>query len=168
VSNSPGSVPANLNGDGIRVGVVQARFNEEITNGLWAACCCELLRLGVLNEDILHVTVPGAMEIPIALQRLALSGEFDALIAIGSVIKGGTYHFEIVCNESARGITDVALTHDVPVINMILTTYTLDQAIERIEDKGLEAARCAVEMGNLMMTLDDNLPSIDGEVASDE
>ncbi|WP_275271508.1 6,7-dimethyl-8-ribityllumazine synthase [Limnobacter sp. P1] len=168
MSNSPGSVPANLNGDGIRVGVVQARFNEEITNGLWAACCSELLRLGVLNEDILHITVPGAMEIPIALQRLAFSGEFDALIALGAVIKGDTYHFEIVCGESARGISSVALAHDVPVVNMVLTTYTEDQAIERIEDKGVDVARCAVEMGNLMMTLDDNLPGADDEEEDDE
>ncbi|HEX4916487.1 MAG TPA: 6,7-dimethyl-8-ribityllumazine synthase [Limnobacter sp.] len=163
MSNSPGSVPANLNGDGIRIGVVQARFNEEITDGLWRACCSELLRLGVLNEDILHVTVPGAMEIPLTLQRLALSGEFDALIALGAVIKGDTYHFEIVCEESARGIANIALAHDVPVVNMVLTTYTEDQAIERIEDKGVDAARCAVEMGNLMMTLDDNLPGADEE-----
>ena len=158
MSNKPGSVPANLNGDGIRVGVVQARFNEEITDGLWRTCCSELLRLGVLNEDILHLTVPGAMEIPISLQRLAQSGEFDVLVALGCVIKGDTYHFELVCNESARGVSTVSIENDIPVVNMILTTYTEDQAIERIEDKGVDAARCAVEMGNLMMTLDDSLP----------
>ena len=157
-----------LDGQHLHIGIVQARFNEDITNGLWAACCSELLRLGVLNEDILHITVPGAMEIPIALQRLAFSGEFDALIALGAVIKGGTYHFEIVCGESARGISSVALAHDVPVVNMVLTTYTEDQAIERIEEKGVDAARCAVEMGNLMMTLDDNLPGADDEVEDDE
>lgn len=167
MSNSPGSVPANLNGDGIRVGVVQARFNEDITSGLWRACCSELLRLGVLNEDILHVTVPGAMEIPLTLSRLAQSGEFDVLIALGAVIKGDTYHFEVVCNESARGISQVAMDFEVPVVNMVLTTFTEDQAIERIEDKGLDAARCAVEMGNLMMTLDDNLPA-QGEEEDDE
>ncbi|HEX5485878.1 MAG TPA: 6,7-dimethyl-8-ribityllumazine synthase [Limnobacter sp.] len=158
MSNSPGSVPANLNGDGIRVGVVQARFNEEITNGLWKVCCAELLRLGVQSEDVLHITVPGAMEIPVTLDRLALSGEFDVLIALGAIIKGDTYHFEIVSNESARGVSDVALRHNLPIINMILTTYTEDQAIERIEDKGVDAARGAVEMGNLMMAMDDNLP----------
>ncbi|MFN4330094.1 MAG: 6,7-dimethyl-8-ribityllumazine synthase [Limnobacter sp.] len=163
MSNKPGSVPANLNGDGIRVGVVQARFNEEITDGLWRTCCSELLRLGVLNEDILHLTVPGAMEIPISLQRLAQSGEFDVLVALGCVIKGDTYHFELVCNESARGVSTVSIENDIPVVNMILTTYTEDQAIERIEDKGVDAARCAVEMGNLMMTLDDNLPGLSGE-----
>lgn len=135
MSISPGSVPANLNGDGIRVGVVQARFNEEITNGLWAACCSELLRLGVLNEDILHITVPGAMEIPIALQRLAFSGEFDALIALGAVIKGDTYHFEIVCGESARGVSSVALAHDVPVVNMVLTTYTETRPLSELKTK---------------------------------
>ncbi|MCQ8894856.1 6,7-dimethyl-8-ribityllumazine synthase [Limnobacter humi] len=167
MSNNPGSVPANLNGDGIRVGVVQARFNQEITDGLWRACCSELLRLGVLNEDILHVTVPGAMELPITLQRLAQSGEFDVLVALGCVIKGDTYHFEIVCGESARGISTVAMDNDVPIVNMVLTTYTEDQAIERIEDKGLDAARCAVEMGNLMMTLDDNLPGLSGEEADE-
>lgn len=167
MSNSPGSVPANLNGDGVRVGVVQARFNEEITSGLWRACCSELLRLGVQNEDILHMTVPGALEIPVTLQRLAQSGEFDVLIALGTVIKGGTYHFELVCNESARNVSQVALDYDLPIVNMILTTYTEDQAIERIEEKGLDAARCAIEMGNLMMALDDNLPSL-SEADEDE
>lgn len=167
MSNSPGSVPANLNGDGVRVGVVQARFNEEITGGLWRACCSELLRMGVQNDDILHMTVPGALEIPITLQRLAQSGEFDVLIALGTVIKGGTYHFELVCNESARGVSQVALDYDIPIVNMILTTYSEDQAIERIEEKGLDAARCAIEMGNLMMALDDNLPSL-SEADEDE
>ena len=159
MSNSPGSVPANLHGDGIRVGVVQARFNEEISNGLWKVCCAELLRLGVLSEDVLHVTVPGAMEIPVILERLAQSGEFDVLVALGAVIKGDTFHFEIVSQESARGVSDVAVAHDLPVVNMILTTYSEDQAIERIEEKGIDAARCAVEMGNLMMSLDDSLPT---------
>lgn len=168
MSHKPGSVPANLNGDGIRVGVVQARFNEEITNGLWQACCSELLRLGVLNEDILHMTVPGAMELPIALQRLAESEEFDVLVALGCVIKGDTYHFEIVCNESARGISTVAIENDVPIVNMVLTTYTEEQAIERIEEKGMDAARCAVEMGNLMMTLDDNLPGLNDEIDEED
>lgn len=168
MSNKPGSVPISLNGDGIRVGVVQARFNEQITDGLWTACCNELLDLGVQNEDILHMTVPGAMEIPLVMQRLAQSSEFDALIALGAVIKGGTYHFEIVCNESARGIATVAQDFDIPVVNMILTTYTEDQAIERIEQKGTDAARCAVEMANLMIGLDDNLPGLDEDEDDDE
>lgn len=168
MSNKPGSIPANLNGNGIRVAVVQSRFNQEITDGLWAACCGELLRLGVENEDILHLTVPGAMEIPLILQRLAQSAEFDALIALGAVIKGGTYHFELVCNESARGIAQVAQDFDLPVVNMVLTTYTEDQAIERIEEKGVDAARCAVEMGNLMLSLDDNLPGLDEDEEDDE
>lgn len=163
MSSKPGSVPANLNGDGLRVGVVQARFNQEITDGLWASCCGELLRLGVQNEDILHLTVPGAMEIPIAMQRLAQAGTFDALIALGAVIKGDTYHFEIVCEQSAAALTTLAVDMEVPIANMILTTYTEDQAIERIEEKGVDAARCAVEMGNLLMTLDDQLPGLDDE-----
>jgi len=158
MSNNPGTVPANLQGDGVRIGVVQARFNQDITDGLWRACCSELLRLGVQSEDILHLTVPGALELPIALQRLAQSGEFDVLVALGCVIKGDTYHFEVVCNESASNISRVATDYDLPVVNMVLTTYTEDQAIERIEEKGIDAARCAVEMGNLMMTLDDSLP----------
>jgi 6,7-dimethyl-8-ribityllumazine synthase len=161
MSQKPGSVPVNLNGDGIRVGVVQARFNEEITQGLWQACCSELLRLGVLEEDILHMTVPGAMELPVALQRLAESEEFDVLVALGCVIKGDTYHFEVVSNESARGISTLTLEHGLPIVNMVLTTYTEDQAFERVEEKGVDAARCAVEMGNLMITLDDNLPNFD-------
>lgn len=168
MSNQPGSVPVNLNGDGIRIGVVQARFNEEITNGLWQACCSELLRLGVLDEDILHITVPGAMELPVALQRLAESEEFDVLVALGCVIKGDTYHFEVVSNESARGISTLILEHGLPIVNMVLTTYTEDQAIERIEEKGIDAARCAVEMGNLMITLDDNLPNFDDGEDEDE
>lgn len=168
MSNKPGSVPANLNGDGLRVGVVQARFNQEITDGLWLACCGELLRLGVQNDDILHLTVPGAMEIPLALQRLAQSGSFDVVVALGAVIKGDTYHFEIVCDQSAAALRDLALDLEIPVVNMILTTYTEDQAIERIEEKGMDAARCAVEMGNLMMTLDDYLPSLDEEEDADD
>jgi 6,7-dimethyl-8-ribityllumazine synthase len=168
MNQKQGSVSMNLNGDGIRVGVVQARFNEEITNGLWLACQGELQRLGVLDEDILHVLVPGALELPVALLRLAESDEFDVLVALGCVIKGDTYHFEIVSNESARGVATVALEHGLPIVNMVLTTYTEDQAIERIEEKGVDAARSAVEMGNLMITLDDNLPGFLDEVEGDE
>ena len=167
MSNNPGSVPLNLDGSGLRIGVVQARFNQHITNALWQSCLDELLHLGVSEDDILHATVPGALEVPIALARMAQSGEFDALIALGAVIKGDTYHFEVVCNESAAGITRVSLDTQVPVANMILTTFTEEQAVIRTLDKGADAARAAVEMANYMMTMDDNLPVIIEEVADE-
>ncbi len=167
MSNNPGSVPLNLDGSGVRIGIVQARFNEHITRALWASCQDELLALGVQEEDILHATVPGALEVPVALARMAESGEFDALIALGAIIKGDTYHFELVCNESAAGVTRVSLDHGIPIANAILTTYTEEQAEIRTLDKGADAARAAVEMANYMMTMDDNLPVVIEEV-SDE
>lgn len=159
MSQTPGISPDNLDGSGLRIGVVQARFNPEITDGLWDACRETLLSLGVEQDDILHLSVPGALEIPVALQRLATTGEFDALIALGAVIKGGTYHFELVCNESAAGVTRVSLDFAVPIANAVLTTYTDAQARDRIQEKGADAARVAVEMAGLMLDLDDQLPA---------
>jgi 6,7-dimethyl-8-ribityllumazine synthase len=139
-----------LDGDGLRIGIVQARFNESITNALAQACKGELARLGVQPKDIDHVFVPGALEIPLALQALAEKGRYDALVALGCVIRGETYHFELVANESAAGVTRVSLDYQLPVANVILTTENLEQAIARQSEKGVDAARVVVEMANLL------------------
>jgi 6,7-dimethyl-8-ribityllumazine synthase len=142
--------PSALDGRELCIGVVQARFNSPITDALAKACLAELAALGVAGDDITHLSVPGALEVPIALQSLAMSGEFDALIALGCIIRGETYHFELVANESGRGVTQVSLEHTVPVANAILTVETEAQAWARAEEKGRDAARVAVEMGNLI------------------
>jgi len=144
---------AELVGEGLRIGIVRARFNDAITSKLAQACLAELERLDVDEADIRHVTVPGALEIPVALKAMADSGEFDALVALGCVIRGETYHFELVCNESAAGVTRVALDHQIPVANAILTVENEAQAWARAEDKGRDAARVAVEMANLLEDL---------------
>ncbi|MEX3582613.1 MAG: 6,7-dimethyl-8-ribityllumazine synthase [Burkholderia sp.] len=149
-----GQYQPNLEGEGLRIGIVQSRFNEPVCNGLADACGEELERLGVTGEDVLLVTVPGALEIPLALQKLAESNQFDALIALGSVIHGGTYHFELVSNESGAGISRIALNFNTPIANAVLTTENDEQAIARMTEKGRDAARTAVEMANLTMTLD--------------
>ena len=138
-----------LSGAGLRIGIVQARFNAHIGDRLRDGCMAELQRLGVADDDIEVVTVPGALEISLALKALAQSDEFDALIALGCVIRGETYHFELVCNESARGITQVQLDHMVPVANAILTVEDQAQAEARIS-KGAEAARVAIEMALML------------------
>jgi 6,7-dimethyl-8-ribityllumazine synthase len=140
-------------GDGLRIGIVQARFNDEVCGGLRRACVDELQKLGVMDEDILVCSVAGALEIPFALQKLAQSGEFDALVAIGAVIRGETYHFEVVSNESAAGVMRVGLDHNIAIANAILTTNTDAQALERVDVKGREAARVAIEMANLTDSL---------------
>jgi 6,7-dimethyl-8-ribityllumazine synthase len=142
-----------LNGDGLVIGVVQARFNATMTDKLAQACLYELAALGVTDKHITHVKVPGALEIPIALKAMADSDDFDALIAIGCVIRGETYHFELVANESGSGVGRVALDHQIPIANAILTVDTEAQAWARVEDKGRDAARVAVEMANLMAEL---------------
>ncbi|MES2102806.1 MAG: 6,7-dimethyl-8-ribityllumazine synthase [Pseudomonadota bacterium] len=150
-----GHYESNLDGAGVRIGIVQARFNEKVGSGLLSACLAELARLGVLNEDILHVTVPGALEVPLALQKLAETHQFDALIALGAVIRGETYHFELVSNESGAGITRVGLDFGLPVANAILTTENDEQAEVRMTEKGADAARVAVEMANLTLALEE-------------
>ena len=142
-----------LMGEGLRVGIVRARFNDAITSKLAQACLAELERLEVDDSDIRHVTVPGALEIPIALKAMAESGDFDALVALGCIIRGETYHFELVANESGAGVTRVVLDHGVPVANAILTVENAAQAWARAEDKGRDAARVAVEMANLLNAL---------------
>jgi 6,7-dimethyl-8-ribityllumazine synthase len=142
-----------LNGAGLVIGIVQARFNAALTDKIAQACRYELAALGVAERHVTQVTVPGALEIPVALKAMADSDDFDALIAIGCVIRGETYHFELVANQSGAGVTRVALDHQIPVANAILTVDTEAQAWERVEDKGRDAARVAVEMANLMSEL---------------
>lgn len=150
-----GSYESNLDGEGLRIGIAQARFNQVVCQGLLTACLAELKRLGVADEDILHVTVPGALELPLALQKLAETQQFDALIAIGAVIRGETYHFELVSNESGAGITRVGLDYGIPIANAVLTCDTDQQAEARMAEKGADAARVVVEMANLTIALED-------------
>lgn len=137
-------------GRGLKIGLVQSRFNEPIVKLMVAACMGELTRLGVAKEDVTLLSVPGALEIPLALQALALTDRFDALVAIGAVIRGETYHFEVVSNESCRGVGEVALQTGVPIANGILTTNSDEQALARVEEKGADCARVAVEMARLV------------------
>jgi 6,7-dimethyl-8-ribityllumazine synthase len=142
-----------LNGKKLSIGIVQARFNADITNQLARACRTELMVLGVSEKDIEHVTVPGALEVPVALQAMAEKSRFDALIALGCIIRGETYHFELVANESGAGVTRVSLDYQLPIANAIITTENMEQAIARQQEKGRDAARVAVEMANLMESI---------------
>ncbi|ODU06982.1 MAG: 6,7-dimethyl-8-ribityllumazine synthase [Rubrivivax sp. SCN 71-131] len=142
-----------LAGAGLRIGIAQARFNAEITNKLAEACLAELRRLQVHERDIVHCTVPGALELPIALATMADEGDFDALIALGCVIRGETYHFELVANESGAGLMRVSLDHEIPIANAVLTVENEAQAWARAAEKGADAARVAVEMANLLEDL---------------
>jgi 6,7-dimethyl-8-ribityllumazine synthase len=143
----------NLRGDGLRVGIVVSRFNKEVGEGLLSSCTAALRKHGVTAADMRIVTVPGALEVPLTLQKMALSGRYDALIALGAVIRGETYHFEIVSNESSSGITTVQLDTGVPIANGILTTDTDDQALARMMEKGADCALAAIEMANLLKEL---------------
>jgi 6,7-dimethyl-8-ribityllumazine synthase len=143
----------DLDGTDLRVGIVQARFNEQLTQQLASSCIDELVKLGVAAKHIRHVTVPGALEVPVALNAMAESGRFDALVALGCIIRGETYHFELVANESGAGVTRVSLDHELPIANAILTVENEDQAWARAEEKGRDAARVAVEMANLLEDL---------------
>jgi 6,7-dimethyl-8-ribityllumazine synthase len=144
---------SRLNGKKLKIGIVQARFNAGITDALAVACKAELIALGVSDKDITHVTVPGALEVPLALQAMAEKGHFDALVALGCIIRGETYHFELVANESGAGVTRIALDYQLPIANAILTTEDMPQAIARQVEKGRDAARVAVEMTNLLESI---------------
>jgi len=146
-----GQTLAPLQARGLRIGIVRARFNEDVTLALAQACLDELGRLGLSHPTVIEV--PGALEIPSALQALAGRGEYDALIALGCIIRGETYHFELVANESGAGVSRVALDYRLPIANAILTTENLAQAVARQDDKGRDAARVAVEMARLLQTL---------------
>jgi 6,7-dimethyl-8-ribityllumazine synthase len=146
-------IAQDLNGAGKKIGIVVSRFNSNIGDALLNACHQELLKLGVKPQDIKIATVPGALETPLILQHMALSEQYDALIALGAIIRGETYHFEVVANESARGISEVQLNTGVPVANAVLTTEDDAQAEARMHIKGAEAAQVAVEMANLVRAL---------------
>ncbi len=144
-----------LSGDlRLRIGIVQARFSNEIGSAMLKVAHQKLIELGVADDDIVVATVPGALEIPLALQQMARARtKFDALIAIGAVIRGETYHFELVSNESGAGITRVGLDHDIPIANAVLTTENDEQAHARIEEKARDAALVAVEGARLKAAL---------------
>lgn len=141
---------AALDGEDLAIGIVRARFNDAITTKLAQACLAELAALGVADKHITQITVPGALEVPVALKAMADSEDYDALIALGCIIRGETYHFELVANESGAGVTRVSLDHQIPIANAILTVENEAQAWARTEEKGRDAARVAVEMANLM------------------
>nr|WP_145551407.1 6,7-dimethyl-8-ribityllumazine synthase [Variovorax boronicumulans] len=142
-----------MDGRGLSIGIVQARFNADITDALASACTQELVALGVAPDQIHHKTVPGALEVPIALQAMAASRRYDALVALGCIVRGETYHFELVANESGASVSRIALDHRIPIANAILTTENMEQAVARQTDKGRDAARVAVEMARLLEQL---------------
>ena len=144
------TVEKDLDGKNLRIGIVQARFTNEVGSAMVAVAREKLRELGVDDDDIVLVTVPGALEVPLALQNLAATEQFDALIAFGAVIRGETYHFELVSNESGAGITRVGLDFNIPIANGILTTENDEQAHARIQEKATDAAMVAVEMANLL------------------
>ena len=148
-------ISPDLNGKDLKIGIVQARFTNEVGSAMVEVAHKKLLELGVADEDITLVTVAGALEVPLALQNLAATEAFDALIAFGAVIRGETYHFELVANESGAGVTRVGLDFNIPIANAILTTENDEQAHVRIQEKATDAALVAVEMANLVRNLAD-------------
>jgi 6,7-dimethyl-8-ribityllumazine synthase len=143
----------NLDGANLRVGVVMSRFNLPVCEGLLSACVAELKRLGVADNNMAIANVPGALEIPLVLQSMAKSGKFDALVALGAVIRGDTYHFEVVSNDACRAIMEVQLDTGIPIANGLLTCDTDEQAEVRMQPKGSDCAQAAVEMANLKKAL---------------
>ncbi|MFA5083070.1 MAG: 6,7-dimethyl-8-ribityllumazine synthase [Hydrogenophilaceae bacterium] len=146
-------IEASLDGAGLRIGIATTHWNKDICDGLLSAATAALLKAGVSEKDIVIVTVPGALELPLALKKMAGSGKYDALIALGAVIRGDTYHFEIVSNEMAAGITRVQLDTGVPIGNAVLTTENDHQATARMTEKGRDVAHCAIEMACLLRSL---------------
>lgn len=148
----------NLVSQGIKIGIVAARFNDFIVSRLIGGCEDTLLRHGVREEDISLAWVPGAFEIPLIASKMAKSGKFDAVIALGAVIRGSTSHYDYVCSEVSKGIANVSLNSDVPVLFGVLTTDSIEQAIERAGskagNKGSECAQGAIEMVNLIRVLE--------------
>ena len=145
---------ANTRAAHMRVGIVLSRFNPEIGELLLKGAVRALQDAGVREAQAVVVAVPGALESPLALQRMAQAGDYDALVALGAVIRGETYHFEIVANESAAGVASVQLEFGIPIGNGILTTDTEEQARERAEVKGRDATLAALEMANLLAVID--------------
>src|SRR2546421_514099 len=149
-------IASNTRAEHMRVGIVLSRFNAEIGEVLLKGALRALNEAGVAESAIAVVTVPGALETPLALQRMAQTGDYDALVALGAVIRGETYHFEIVANESASGISSVQLEFGIPIGNAVLTCETDEQALARMEQKGYEATIAALEMGNLLDAIDED------------
>jgi len=143
----------NHDGRGMRIGIAMSRFNIDICEGLLSACTAALVKAGVSESDIQLATVPGALELPLTLKTMAETGRFDALIALGAVVRGETYHFEVVSNEMASGLTRVNLDTGLPVVNGVLTTNNDHQALTRMSEKGRESALCAIEMANLLKAM---------------
>ncbi len=143
----------NLDGEPFSIGIVMSEFNPHVGEALLKSCHHELLNLGVKDENILLTKVPGALETPLTLQKMAQSKKFNALIAIGSVIRGETFHFEVVANHSAKSIMDVQLAFNIPIVNAILTTDNDEQAMARTEVKGKEAAQVAIQMIHLLKSI---------------
>lgn len=160
---NPYIVTPDLNGESLHIGIVRSRFNEEIGLAELEACLGELKALGVDERDVTVLTVPGALEVGVVLAQMAETEEFDALIALGAVIRGETYHFEVVSNESAAAIGRVSLATGIPIANGILTTETDEQAMVRAAEKGRDCARTAVELGNLVAVFEPELDDDDYE-----
>jgi 6,7-dimethyl-8-ribityllumazine synthase len=146
-------IQPNLDGKGLRIGIAMSRFNLDVCEGLLSAAVAALAKAGVAEKDIVLATAPGALELPLILRKMAESGKFDALVALGAVIRGDTYHFEVVSNEMASGITRATLDTGVPIANGVLTTNTDHQATSRMTEKGRDAALCAIEMAHLLKAL---------------
>ena len=142
----------------IKVGIVAARFNDFVVSKLVGGCEDTLLRHGVRPEDIDLAWVPGAFEIPLVASKMAKSGKYDAVIALGAVIRGSTSHYDYVCSEVSKGVAAVAMNSDIPVMFGVLTTDTIEQAIERAGskagNKGSECAQGAIEMVNLLRAME--------------
>jgi 6,7-dimethyl-8-ribityllumazine synthase len=141
------------NGELFSIGIVMSEFNSHVGEALLKACHHELLKLGVKDDRIVLAKVPGALESPLALKKMAQSKKFDALIALGAVIRGETFHFEVVANHSAKSIMDVQLEFSMPIVNAILTTENDEQAMERTSVKGAEAAQVAIQMIHLLKSV---------------
>jgi 6,7-dimethyl-8-ribityllumazine synthase len=146
-------IQPNIDGKGLRIGIAMSRFNMDVCEGLLSSAVAALEKAGVADGDVVIATAPGALELPLILKKMAESGKFDALVALGAVIRGDTYHFEIVSNEMAAGITRVVLDTGMPIANGVLTTNTDHQATSRMTEKGREAALCAIEMARLLKVL---------------
>ena len=146
-------IQPNVDGKGLRIGIAMSRFNMDVCEGLLSSAVAALEKAGVADSDVVIATAPGALELPLILKKMAESGKFDALVALGAVIRGDTYHFEIVSNEMAAGITRVILDTGMPIANGVLTTNTDHQATSRMTEKGREAALCAIEMARLLKVL---------------
>jgi 6,7-dimethyl-8-ribityllumazine synthase len=153
----PGKIEGGLSGAGLRFGIIVSRFNSFITDRLLAAAVDALERSGAESADVDVVRVPGAFELPLLAKKMALTGRYDALVAIGCVLRGATSHYDYVCSETSRGLQLAQMDTGVPVMFCVLTCDTLEQAIDRAGlkggNKGFEAGLAAIEMARLSQKL---------------